>query len=52
MGIEAYTARDMQWLGKENGELLNLMIANSFTGFITIDNNLSFQIILKITPLP
>jgi predicted nuclease of predicted toxin-antitoxin system len=43
MGIEAYTDRDMQWLGKENGELLNLMIANSFTGFITIDNNLSFQ---------
>ena len=42
-GIEVFTARDMQWLGKENGELLDLMVENSFTGFITIDNNLSFQ---------
>lgn len=42
-GIEAFTARDMLWLGKENGELLNLMVENNFTGFITIDNNLSFQ---------
>ncbi len=41
--IEVFTARDMQWLGKENGDLLNLMIENNFTGFITIDNNLSFQ---------
>ena len=23
-GIEVFTARDMQWLGKENGELLDL----------------------------
>lgn len=42
-GIEAFTAKDMQWLGKENGELLKLMIENKFTGFITIDNNISFQ---------
>jgi predicted nuclease of predicted toxin-antitoxin system len=38
-GIEAFTARDMQWLGKENGELLTLMIENNFTCFITIDQN-------------
>ena len=42
-GIDVFTARDMNWLGKENGALLNLMIENSFTGFVTIDNNLSFQ---------
>jgi len=41
--IEVLTARDMDWLGKENGELLNLMIENNFTAFITVDNNLSFQ---------
>jgi hypothetical protein len=42
-GINSFTAKDMMWLGKENGELLNLLIQNKFTGFITIDNNLSFQ---------
>jgi predicted nuclease of predicted toxin-antitoxin system len=42
-GIEVYTAKDMQWLGKENGELLKLLIENNFTGLITIDNNLYFQ---------
>lgn len=42
-GVEVFTARDMQWLGKENGELLRLMIENNFTCFITIDNNLTFQ---------
>ena len=33
----------MNWLGKENGELLKLMLENNFTSFLTIDNNLSFQ---------
>ena len=42
-GIDAYTIKDMQWLGKENGELLQLMILHQFTTFVTIDNNLSFQ---------
>ena len=42
-GINAFTARDMHWLGKENGELLRLMLENDFTSFITIDNNISFQ---------
>ena len=41
--IDAYTLKDMQWLGKQNGELLKLMIDNSFDVFVTIDNNLSFQ---------
>ena len=41
-GINAST-KDCNWNGKENGELLKAMIANGFTHFITIDNNLSFQ---------
>jgi predicted nuclease of predicted toxin-antitoxin system len=41
--IEAQTVKDMLWLGRENGDLLNAMIENNFTAFITIDNNLSFQ---------
>jgi predicted nuclease of predicted toxin-antitoxin system len=42
-GINAFTTKDMKWLGKENGELLQEMMDNDFTIFITIDNNLSFQ---------
>lgn len=42
-GFVAFTVRDMQWLGKENGELLQGMLNEKFTCFITIDNNLSFQ---------
>ena len=41
--IDAHTVKDMKWLGKDNGELLNLMLQNNFTTFLTIDNNLSFQ---------
>lgn len=33
----------MNWLGIKNGPLLQLMIKNEFTTFITFDNNLSFQ---------
>jgi predicted nuclease of predicted toxin-antitoxin system len=42
-GFTVSTVRDMKWLGKENGELLKLMLSNNFTTLITIDNNLSFQ---------
>jgi hypothetical protein len=42
-GFQVFTIKDMNWLGKENGLLLELMIVNHFTTFITIDNNLSFQ---------
>jgi predicted nuclease of predicted toxin-antitoxin system len=42
-GIDSYTVKDMNWLGKANGELLNLMLQNNFTSFLTIDNNLAFQ---------
>ena len=49
--IETYTVRDMGWLGKENGELLKLMLQNNFTSFLTINNNLSFQQNFKNYPV-
>jgi len=49
--IDAYTVKDMKWLGKENGELLNLMLQHNFTTFLTIDNNLSFQQNFKNYPI-
>jgi len=33
----------MGWNGKENGELLDLMVAQGFDIFITIDGNLRYQ---------
>jgi predicted nuclease of predicted toxin-antitoxin system len=42
-GINAFTVRDMNWLGKGNGDLLKSMLDHDFNCFITIDNNLSFQ---------
>ena len=42
-GWDVFTVKDMQWFGKENGELLQLMIENNFTSFLTTDNNLAYQ---------
>jgi hypothetical protein len=44
-GAEHYvkTVRDMNWLGKRNGELLGLATFNGFDIFITIDRNLRHQ---------
>lgn len=41
--FEVKTVRDMEWLGKKNGELLGLIEFNKFNFFITIDKNLRFQ---------
>ena len=41
--IPVFTVKDMRWFGKQNGELLRLMLENDFTSFLTIDNNISFQ---------
>lgn len=49
--VDAYTVKDMKWLGKENGELLKLMLQNNFTSFLTIDNNLLFQQNFKNYPV-
>lgn len=42
-GFDAFTVKDMNWLGKQNGDLLQLMLKENFEVFVTIDNNLSFQ---------
>jgi predicted nuclease of predicted toxin-antitoxin system len=42
-GYEIYTVRDMQWLGKKNGELLQLMSDNKFDVLLTNDKNLYYQ---------
>ena len=44
---EVWTVRDMNWLGKKNGELLQLMTENSFRFFVTVDRNLPYQQNLK-----
>jgi hypothetical protein len=40
---EVFSARDMNWQGKKNGELLGLMIEAGFDGFVTMDKNLPHQ---------
>jgi hypothetical protein len=42
-GFEVETVRDMNWLGKKNGELLGLLVFNGFDFFITVDKNLRYQ---------
>ena len=39
----AYSVRDMDWLGKKNGELLKLAVINKFDVIITLDKNLKHQ---------
>jgi hypothetical protein len=40
---EVRTAREMNWQGKKNGELLGLMTLAGFDCFVTMDKNLSKQ---------
>ena len=42
-GHEVYTVREMNWLGKKNGELLTLADMHGFDFFVTLDKNLRFQ---------
>ena len=49
---EAYTVREMNWLGKKNGELLDLLLANDFEAIITADKNIEHQQNWKKYPLP
>ncbi|MEY2902376.1 MAG: hypothetical protein RLY89_1482 [Bacteroidota bacterium] len=48
---EDWTVRDKGWLGKKNGELLKLMVADNFELFITVDKNLPYQQNLDRLPL-
>jgi len=40
---EVYTVRDKEWNGIKNGELLKLMIEDSFDALLTFDKNLQHQ---------
>lgn len=40
---EVYTVRDKGWNGIKNGELLKLMIEDSFDALLTFDKNLQHQ---------
>lgn len=42
-GFEIATVRGMGWLGKKNGELLELAVFHGFNIFLTLDKNLKFQ---------
>lgn len=37
---EIYTVRDKGWDGKKNGELMRLMVGESFDALLTFDKNL------------
>lgn len=43
IGHDAHHVVDMGWSSKRNGELLKLMLAEGFQGFLTVDQNLPFQ---------
>lgn len=40
---EVYSAREMNWHGKKNGELLGLMTLAGFEAFVTMDRSLPKQ---------
>ncbi len=40
---EIFTVNDMHWTGIKNGELLQLMMDNSFDALLTYDKNLQYQ---------
>ncbi len=41
--FEVYTARELNWNGKKNGELLGLCEENNFDVMVTLDKNLHYQ---------
>lgn len=45
--FEILTVREMNWLGKKNGELLSHAIGNNFKAIISNDTNMRFQQNLK-----
>ena len=40
---EMFTVRDKGWDGKKNGELMRLMVVDSFDALLTFDKNLQHQ---------
>jgi len=49
---QVFTVRDMNWNGKKNGELMQLMIDNDFDALLTFDKNLQYQQNFKKYALP
>lgn len=43
LGWDIYTIKDMEWQGKQNGELMKLMFENSFNVLFTFDKNMQYQ---------
>ena len=41
--LEIFTVRDKEWNGIKNGELLKLLLDNSFDALLTYDKNLQYQ---------
>lgn len=50
--FEAYTVREMNWDGRRNGELLELMLDDGFEVLITADKNLQNQQNFNKYPIP
>ncbi len=48
---EVYTAREMNWSGIKNGELMALCVDHSFDILLTIDKNLQYQQNLDSYPI-
>jgi predicted nuclease of predicted toxin-antitoxin system len=48
---KAYTVSYMGWKGKENGELIRMMIECQFEALITLDKNLQYQQNFKQYPM-
>jgi hypothetical protein len=42
-GHDVRTVREMGWSGKKKGELLQLMVADGFEVFLTVDQNILHQ---------
>ena len=49
---EIYTVRDKGWDGKKNGELMRLMVDESFDALLTFDKNLQHQQNFKKYTIP
>jgi hypothetical protein len=46
-GHEVATVPELGWSGKKNGELMQLIAAQGFDVFLTVDQNLQFEQSLK-----
>jgi hypothetical protein len=42
-GHDVKHVTELGWSGKRNGELLKLLLAEGFAGFVTVDQNIEFQ---------